>query len=383
MARDDDMEPQAAPGEDAGLKWLIFDLGGVVVDFDPEAAWFPYARRVPDKETEIRAMVSDPEGPRARLSEGRIGADEYFAEVDGILGVALDRGEHRAIDVSVLLGERPEMVKVLESLKGQVRLACFSNTHGLHWEHMLANYRCMELFEVQLASHLLWVRKPAPRAFELACERLEARPEECAFIDDTLENVEAARQAGMVGIHFRGPGQLLQELEGLGVVLPSGEDSPVERRQAERALLLTPEGEVLLMKAREPVSGTEVWFAPGGGRDGDESPEACLRRELAEETGRGDLEIGPAIWTREYTFDWAGRIVAQMETYHLVETGRFEAVMADNPSQGETEAFEEFRWWTPSQIRASEELFAPRRLAELVEDLIVHGPPGQLIDTGV
>ena len=383
MARDDDMEPQAAPGEDAGLKWLIFDLGGVVVDFDPEAAWFPYVQRVPEREAEIRALVADPEGPRARLGEGRISADEYFAEMERVLGVELDRGEHRAIDASVLLGERPEMVKVLESLKGQVRLACYSNTHGLHWEHMLANYRCMALFEVQLASHLLWVRKPAPRAFELACERLEARPEECAFIDDTLENVEAARQAGMVGIHFRGPGQLLQELEGLGVVLPSGEDSPVERRQAERALLLTPEGEVLLMKAREPVSGTEVWFAPGGGRDGDESPEACLRRELAEETGRGDLEIGPAIWTREYTFDWAGRIVAQMETYHLVETGRFEAVMADNPSQGETEAFEEFRWWTPSQIRASEELFAPRRLAELVEDLIVHGPPGQLIDTGV
>jgi epoxide hydrolase-like predicted phosphatase len=362
---------------------LIFDLGGVVVDFDPEAAWFPYAQRAPDKEAAIRGLIADPDGPRARLSEGRISADEYFAEVERVLEVQLDRGEHRAIDVSILLGERSEMVVLLDALRAQVRLACFSNTHGLHWEHMLANYRCMELFEVRLASHLMWVRKPALRAFELACERLEAPPEDCIFIDDAIENVEAARQAGMVGLHFRGPGQLLQELEDLGITVAGGEDSPVERRRAVRALMMTPENEVLLMCAQEPASGRQVWYAPGGGREGDEEPEACLRRELAEETGRGDFEIGPAIWTREHTFDWAGRVMAQMETYHLIETERFDPVMEDNPSQVEAEAFQEFRWWTAQQVRDSDELFAPRRLAELLEDLIAGGPPAELIVTGV
>jgi len=377
-------EGKAAPAMGAGgLTWLIFDLGGVVVDFDPEAAWFPYARRVPEKEAEIRALVADPEGPRARLSEGRISADEYFAEVDRVLGVELDRGEHRAIDVAVLLGERPEMVDVLRALQGKVRLACFSNTHGLHWEHMLASYSCMELFEVQLASHLLWVRKPAARAFELACERLEARPEECAFIDDSLDNVEAARQAGMKGIHFSGPAQLLQELGELGIALPAEGDSPVEVRRAVRALMLTPQGEALLMRAQEPVSGRQVWFTPGGGREGDETAEACLRRELAEETGRSDFEIGPAVWTREHTFDWGGRMVSQMEVFHLVEVERFEPVMADNPSEIESEAFREYRWWTAAQIRDADELFAPRRLAELLEELIANGPPHEPVDTGV
>lgn len=375
-----DTPPQEA---EAPSRWLIFDLGGVVVDFDPEAAWFAYAQRAPDKEQAIRDLVADPEGPRARLSEGRISADEYFAEVDRVLEMQVDKGEHRAIDVSILLGERSEMVKVLEALKGQVRLACFSNTHGLHWDHMLANYRCMDLFEVQMASHLVWVRKPAARAFELACERLEAAPEDCVFIDDSIENVEAARHIGMVGLHFRGPGQLLQDLEELGISVAEGGDSRVERRRAVRALMLTPDGEVLLMKAQEPKSGREVWFAPGGGREGDESAEACLRRELAEETGRSDFSIGPAIWTREHTFDWGGRVISQMEIYHLVETERFDPVMEDNPSQVEADAFLEFRWWTVEQIEVSDELFAPRRLAALVEDLAAAGPPAELVDTGV
>jgi len=367
----------------ADPRWLIFDLGGVIVDFDAEAAWFPYGQRAPEKEAVVKELIADPEGPRARLSEGRISADEYFAAVDRVLEFRLDRGEHRAIDASVLLGERPEMVKLLDALVGQAHLACFSNTHGLHWDHMLANYRCMELFEVQLASHLLWVRKPEPRAFEVACERLEAPPEDCIFIDDTLENVEAARRAGMVGLHFRGPGQLMQDLEDLGIALDEERGQALERRRAVRAVMLTPEGEVLLMQAQEPVSGREVWYAPGGGREGDEAPEDCLRRELAEETGRDDLEIGPAIWTREHTFNWAGKVMSQMEIYHLVRTERFDAVMEDNPSETEAAAFQGFRWWTAEKVRASEELFAPRRLAELVEDLIANGPPDEPVDSGV
>lgn len=383
MAESEDKADTPPQEPETCSRWLIFDLGGVVVDFDPEAAWFAYAQRAPDKEAAIRELVTDPLGPRARLGEGRISADEYFAEVERVLEMQLDKGAHRAIDVSILLGERAEMVKVLDALKGQVRLACFSNTHGLHWEHMLANYRCMELFEVQMASHLMWVRKPAGRAFELACQRLEAAPEDCVLIDDSLENVQAARQAGMAGLHFRGPGQLLQDLEELGITVEEGDNSPVVRRRAVRALMLTPEGEVLLMRAQEPVSGREVWYAPGGGREGDESAHECLRRELAEETGRGDFDIGPLIWTREHTFDWSGRVMSQMEIYHLVETDRFEPVMEDNPSQVEAEAFQEFRWWTVEQLKSSDELLAPRRLAELVEDLVAGGPPAEPIDTGV
>ena len=41
------------------------------------------------------------------------------------------------------------------------------------------------------------------------------------------------------------------------------------------------------------------------------------------------------------------------------------------------------RWWTPAELAASEELFAPRRLPEFVAALLRDGPPGEPLDVGV
>ena len=106
----------------------------------------------------------------------------------------------------------------------------------------------------------------------------------------------------------------------------------LEHRRAVRAVLLTPQVQILLMCAREPVSGRRIWFTPGGGLDAGEDPVAGLRRELLEETGLNLSHVGPAIWTRCHEFDWAGRRISQVETYYYAPVARFEPLMLDNPS---------------------------------------------------
>jgi 8-oxo-dGTP pyrophosphatase MutT (NUDIX family) len=150
-----------------------------------------------------------------------------------------------------------------------------------------------------------------------------------------------------------------------------------------RALILTPAGEILLMRAREPLSGRQVWFAPGGGLEPGESPTVCLQRELLEETGKRDLQIGPPVWTRSHTFDWNGRWISQHETFYLVRSLHFSPTNQHNPDPVEGAAFMEFRWWTAEQIAASGDLFAPRRLADWLAELAEHGPPAEPIDVGV
>ena len=59
----------------------------------------------------------------------------------------------------------------------------------------------------------------------------------------------------------------------------------VIRRRVVRAVMLTPDRRVLLMKIREPVSGFVFWVTPGGGLEPGESDKDALRREVAEETG--------------------------------------------------------------------------------------------------
>jgi HAD superfamily hydrolase (TIGR01509 family) len=107
-------------------------------------------------------------------------------------------------------------VEIIRVLSAQRKVACFSNTHAIHWDHMLANYQSFRLWRRAIASHLIHAAKPDPRAFVIACRELEAEPAELLFIDDALANAEAARAAGWQAIHFKGAAALREELQEYG-----------------------------------------------------------------------------------------------------------------------------------------------------------------------
>ena len=126
-------------------------------------------------------------------------------------------------------------------------------------------------------------------------------------------------------------------------------------RHAVRAVLLTPQAEVLLIKFVAPQR--QFWLTPGGGAESDESALQTLRRELREEIGRDDFEIGPEIWRRTTSFSWNGNTRTQHERYFLVPTERFEPP-EDMLDEAERRWFGGFRWWQVDDLHGSEERFA-------------------------
>lgn len=153
---------------------------------------------------------------------------------------------------------------------------------------------------------------------------------------------------------------------------------PVDR-VAVRALVLDAQNRVLLVKFVDSVR--QVWWAtPGGGIGEGESPEQTLRRELDEELGLKDFELGPEIWTREHTFAWMGRILRQREHIHLVQVERHEPVPTIDLR---AEGVHELRWWTLSELEAAEELLVPRRLPEFLRELLERGTPPKPVDVGI
>lgn len=157
----------------------------------------------------------------------------------------------------------------------------------------------------------------------------------------------------------------------------------IEERHAIRALLLTPEEELLLIKIIEPKSERAFWLTPGGGMLDGESEVACLRREIYEETGLTEFEMGPEVWQRDHTFLWDGRSIRQRERYYLIEVERFEPVDHHLPDEVEQVAFDGYRWWRTQEIEQSKEWFVPTRLAVLLKDLLENGPPPHPIEVGV
>ena len=161
----------------------------------------------------------------------------------------------------------------------------------------------------------------------------------------------------------------------------AGRASGLPLRPAVRALVVDPDDRILLVRFAFPDK--HVWASPGGGLDADESDEHALRRELAEECGLRDFELGPCIWTRTHWFlgmtGWAG----QAERHYVVRTHAFEPAPDWSAQALAAENITGQRWWTPEELDKTTEVFAPRRLPELVADLRRSGAPAAPVDVGV
>ncbi len=70
-------------------------------------------------------------------------------------------------------------------------------------------------YDVVVSSAAVGLRKPDPRIYQVILARLGAQPAEAVFVDDFIENIEAAQALGMHGVHFRSPAQAVAELHSL------------------------------------------------------------------------------------------------------------------------------------------------------------------------
>ena len=148
-------------------------------------------------------------------------------------------------------------------------------------------------------------------------------------------------------------------------------------RRVARVVLLDPEDRILLLHGHEPDDPAhDWWFTPGGGVEGDETREQAARRELAEETGITDVDLGPVLWRRRCSFPFAGRRWDQDEWYDLARTA-VTATRATGLTELERRSVSGARWWTCRELTQAHETVYPTRLAGLLRRLLDEGPPAR------
>jgi TDG/mug DNA glycosylase family protein len=142
-------------------------------------------------------------------------------------------------------------------------------------------------------------------------------------------------------------------------------------RDAVRALIRDPDGRVLLARIDDDY---EVWWTlPGGGTLEGETDEEALRRELSEECGLTQFELGPLLWRRRQwevsLADWG----AQDERVYLVEAGAFDPAPVFTVEQLAAEGVGELRWFERDALGRLPT--SPVSLAQFVAELDADGAP--------
>ena len=113
----------------------------------------------------------------------------------------------------------PECLDILAELKsrGKVRVATLNNESRELNEHRLDAFKLRSLFDYFICSGYVHEMKPKPGIYEAAIDISGFEPEQTLFIDDKLENCDAAAQLGMRALQFESPQQLCRALGTFGI----------------------------------------------------------------------------------------------------------------------------------------------------------------------
>jgi 8-oxo-dGTP pyrophosphatase MutT (NUDIX family) len=159
-------------------------------------------------------------------------------------------------------------------------------------------------------------------------------------------------------------------------------------RPAVRVILIDESQRVLMFRHQgnfrsgEQV-GNSLWALPGGGLEDGEEYEAAAKRELWEETGLIDADIGPCVWLRDHIFEWNEAVFDARERYHVSRTSHFE-VDITNQSEEELKEMTDYRWWSLAEMSAAtSEIFVPNNLAELLLPILRDEYPDEPLRIGI
>jgi 2-haloacid dehalogenase len=205
------------------VRTVVFDLGGVLIDWDPR---YLYRRLLPP--AEVDAFLEE-----IGFAEWNHAQDAGGSWAEAVRELSA-RHPHRSELIAAyparfgesLAGPMTDSVELLRELRdGGVRLLALTNWSAETFRHAREGFAFLEWFEDVVVSGQEGVAKPDPRIFRLLLERHGLQPGDTLFVDDREVNVTAARSVGMVGVRFRDAEQLRRELHRHGV-LPARPGAP-------------------------------------------------------------------------------------------------------------------------------------------------------------
>jgi 2-haloacid dehalogenase len=198
---------------------IIFDLGGVLLDWNPKYVFDEHYFDSPEKRDYFFQQVctsdwNEEQDAGRSIVEATQSLVEKFPDWEQAIRDYYGRW------TEMLKAPIPETVQIFRQLKesGRYKLYALTNWQAGLFDIALVRYNFLHWFDGRVVSGEEKMRKPFPEFYQRLLDRYNVSPSKSLFIDDSLRNVKGAEALGIKTIHFKSPQQLRESLSQLQIL---------------------------------------------------------------------------------------------------------------------------------------------------------------------
>lgn len=186
---------------------IIFDFGGVIINIDYHATIDAFKSL---GITDFEALYSQAEQSDLfdAIETGRISPQQFINGILDLLPSGTTPNQVVHAWNAMILDIPADRIKFLLELKKTHQIFLLSNTNSIHIDKAMREWNATtqeninQVFNKVYLSHEMGLRKPHPEIFTSVCEEQGLNPAKTLFIDDSVQHVEGAREAGLKAHHL-------------------------------------------------------------------------------------------------------------------------------------------------------------------------------------
>lgn len=182
---------------------IIFDLGGVILDVDYNLTRTAFEKLGISNFDEMYSQANADQLFQ-KLETGEIDEAQFYKELNNCTGLNLSTEEIKKAWNAMLLAFREESLQFLEKIRSKYKVYLLSNTNLIHWNSFNETFHSKkrtknfeEYFDKAFYSFQMGLRKPGEEIFNAVVKELQIDAGKTLFIDDSVQNIEAAKKAGL------------------------------------------------------------------------------------------------------------------------------------------------------------------------------------------
>jgi len=182
------------------IKAIIFDFGNVICTVDNNIFLERISKFADKTISELKELIYLSDLPQ-KYETGLISSDEFFNEIVRKCSLSISKHEFIKAYTGIFTPIQTTF-DLIRKLKAKYKIALLSNTSEWDFKYGEKPIEIFDLFDAVSLSFNVKAMKPENKIFLDSLSKLNLKPEQCIYIDDIEEYVEAANQMGIHGIHY-------------------------------------------------------------------------------------------------------------------------------------------------------------------------------------